>query len=290
MDRILRDFGGSVTMTTYDEAGAVADADGSNAPTVVVTDSAGVAVPGFTGARDSAGVYHANLPANLETLDEYAVGWSWPNGRSASSSFELVGAFLFATAELRARDSRLLDTVAFPQVKLRAIRAAIEDVFESRAVTARAFRPRGRRLTKDGSGRDVLVLPDFDVTVLRAVSIRSGSTADVWTSPEIAGVTVDPEGYLIRNSGSAWPEGRRNVTVLYEYGQREVPAMIREVALMAAVDLLLPSPMESGRATAVFTELGGYRITIAGRDGPFGIPDVDAELARWSRVWAGAVG
>jgi hypothetical protein len=48
--------------------------------------------------------------------------------------------------------------------------------------------------------------------------------------------------------------------------------------------LLLNSVLDQNeRATAVFTEASGYRLTIAGRDGPTGLPEVDAVLQQFGR-------
>jgi hypothetical protein len=64
------------------------------------------------------------------------------------------------------------------------------------------------------------------------------------------------------------------------HGYEAVPEPVRRAGLIYARTLLIRSAMEqSDRATAVFTDIGGYRLTIAGRDGPTGIPDVDAVLS-----------
>jgi hypothetical protein len=73
------------------------------------------------------------------------------------------------------------------------------------------------------------------------------------------------------------------VTILTEYGLRQTPAKIKREAMKYAKSLLLEGPLDEGRATAIFSDIGGYRLTIAGRDGPTGIPSVDAALAQFSR-------
>lgn len=279
MDRLLRDAGGSLALLSYDSAGVLADVDGSNAPTVAVTDSAGVTVAGFTGSRTSAGTYAATLPANLEVLDTYAAAWTWPNGQSRASAFELVGGFIFTVADLRASYAPFANTTNYPSATLKTIRDAVEDVFESDTVTRRAFRPRGNRQSVLGSGSDTLYTGVNDIYKVVSLVVSSGGV--VGTPPTVSTIRPYPDTTLRVESGT-WSWG--TVTVLYEYGIRSVPAKIKLEALKYAKSLLLEGPLDEGRATAVFSDIGGYRLTIAGRDGPTGIPSVDAALAQFSRV------
>jgi hypothetical protein len=274
MDRILRDAAGQLDLLTYDSTGALADVDGTNAPAVVVTDSAGVTVVGFTPSRTATGVYQATLPANLEILDTYEVAWNFSNGQTRRSEFELVGGFLFTVADVRALNSQLADTVAYPAAAIRRVRAEVEDVFEDPKITARAFRPRGRRLTVDGNDTDTLTTPDFDITSVVSASITG-------TAVTLTYVTIQPWGGLKLSTGT-WTSGVGNVSLLYEYGMRATPAKVRREALVLAKSYLQESPLQEGRATAVFTDIGGYRLTIAGRDGWTGIPSVDACLSQYS--------
>lgn len=272
--RILRDAGGTITLRTYDSAGAPADVDGTNAPTVVVVNSAGEAVPGFAGRRDGVGIYSADVPGDMETLDTYSVTWTWPNGQSRRSSFDLVGGFLFSIAELRAFDPVLADEVKYPADSIRGVRDVVEDRFA--AATGIAFAPRGGRAWLSGRGGRKLVLPDRDARVL--VRIRVDGVA---LSPdEMARVHLHPYGVLEREGG-VWPPGVRNVEVLYERGFPEPPTPVKRAGLRYAKHLLVSSPYDD-RATAMFTDAGGFRLTVAGRDGPTGLPEVDAVLREYA--------
>jgi hypothetical protein len=274
MDRVLRDAAGQLDLLTYDSTGALADVDGTNAPTVVVTDSAGVVVAGFTPSYTATGTYQATLPANLEVLDTYEVAWNFANGQTRSSEFELVGGFLFSIADVRALNSQLADTINFPAALIRRVRAEVEDVFEDPKITGRAFRPRGRRISLDGTGTDTVTLPDFDIVRLVSASVDGLALT-------LSDVTIQPWGGLTLGP-STWTSGRGNVSLLYEYGFRAAPSKVRREALVLAKSYLQESPLQEGRATAVFTDIGGYRLTIAGRDGWTGIPSVDACLMQYS--------
>lgn len=279
MERLLRDAGGTITLTSYDANGAAADVNGTEAPTVVVTDSAGVVVAGFTPSRTGTGTYQATLPNNLDTLDTYSVVWSWTNTQSRRTQFELVGGFIFTVAELRAYYAPFANTTNYPTAVLKAVRDAVEDVFESESVTNRAFRPRGMRKSVLGSGTDTLYLGTFDISKLVSLAVATGGVAG--TAPALSTVQVTPEGTLIV-AGNTWYWG--TVTALYEYGLGAVPQVIKTQAMKYAKAMLLEGPLDEGRATAVFSDIGGYRLTIAGRDGPTGIPTVDAALAQFARI------
>jgi hypothetical protein len=249
--------------------------DGTEAPTVAVTDSAGATVAGFTGSRTGTGEYQATLPADLETLDQYDVAWSWPNGQSRTTGFELVGGFIFTVADLRDYYAPFADTTNYPTAVLKEIRDAVEDVFEGDEVTHRAFRPKGKRQTLPGSGTAVLWSGTHDLHELVSVAVPSGATA-----PDVADVVLGTDTTLRLVIGS-WSFA--TVTILTEYGLRQTPAKIKREAMKYAKSLLLEGPLDEGRATAIFSDIGGYRLTIAGRDGPTGIPSVDAALAQFSR-------
>lgn len=285
MDQILRDSGGELTLSTYDAGGAPADVNGTEAPTLAVTDSGGTSVAGFTPSRTGPGAYKATLPGNLEVLDSYDIVWSWTNGQSRRTQFELVGGFLYSIAELRADDPALADAVAYPAALIRDWRAAILERFTK--VTRVSFVLRGRRAFLDGKGRSELLLPDIETQ--RVVSLKVDGVA--LSAGNLAKVKVYPHGELLWDGGS-FAAGFRNVEVLYEYGMVSTPEAVARVARRFARHLLLTAAPNSAaeeheRATAVFTDAGGYRLTIAGRDGPTGLPEVDAVLAQFTHKLEG---
>lgn len=270
MDRILRDAGGTILLTTYDTSGVVADVDGTNAPTVTVTNSAGSSQAGFTPSRTGTGAYQATLPANFETLDLYDVLWTWPNGQTRRTAFELVGSFLFAISDMKAFDNQLnVQTAAV----LRDLREEIESAFEEWG--NQAFTRRGFREFRDGDGTDTLFLDRWGLA-----SVVAGKVDGVaLTSPQLLDIHAYPTGRVVRETGS-WPVGHRNIELLVEHGPSIPEPKVSRAGLIYARYIAGAGLLDrEERATAVFTDGGeGYRLTIAGRDGFTGLPNVDSVL------------
>jgi hypothetical protein len=276
VDRILRSAAGTVQIQLYDSTGAVADPGGT--VTAAVKDSAGVAIAGSPFTASGTGTNPRTFSVTLAILDTYDVTWTLPDTSTRRTQFEVVGGFVFAVAELRAFDS-LLSAKTAPE--LREIREIVEEKFEVGGNVS--FTLRGHRVAVDGKGTDKVFVPDVEVRTLVAASIDSVALS----APEIAAVKVYPFGMLVRPS-SVWSLGWRNVSVLYEHGLADVPSAISRAAKKYARYLMLNSAAEaSERATAMFTEAGGYRLTLAGRDGPTGLPEVDAVLAEFGHASVG---
>jgi hypothetical protein len=279
MDRILRGPGATVELQLYDAGGDAVDAGGGNG-SAAVTDSAGVDVAGspFTATRLSTGRYAVAIPATLTVLDVYDVVWTFADTTTRRSQFELVGTFLFTQAELRGLDAVLANETDFPDAALVNARENAEQRFEEAAEVS--FTLRGDRELVDGNGRDAILSRHHELRSLVAAKIDG-------TAITAADVEVYPHGLLYRAAG--WTAGRRNVELLVEHGYETVPEPVRRVGLLYARSVLLRSALEqSDRATAVFTDIGGYRLTLAGRDGPTGLPEVDAVLAQFGRRQAGS--
>jgi hypothetical protein len=285
MDRLLRGAGGTLELLTYNDLGVLQDVDGANAPTVVVTDSAGVVVAGtFTPSKVPAttGTYHCTVPADLAILDVYDVTWTWVNptpDQVRTTQFELVGSFLFAVAELRASNADFANATIYPASTIARIRTEVEEAFARWARVS--FTRLGARPTLSGDGSAILLLPNR-----RPAAVVSASVAGVaLTTTQLAELDMDHTGAL-EWVNNAWSEGRGNVQLLYEHGYRTPPALIKDKGMQYARSLLTDSPFPD-RATASITELASYRITQPGRDGWSGIPAVDAAIAQFGYAHVG---
>lgn len=284
MDRLIRDAGGGdLQLLNYDAAGDLADVNGTANPDAssAVTDSGGNTVAGVTFTRTVPGTYKAALPGNVDILDVYDVVWSWANSQTRRSQFELVGRHLYTQADLRAFHKPLENQTAYPDAALRLIRDVVTDRFETAAGVS--FIPRGRREVVDGDATSTLLLRERLVT--RVVSVKIGGTA--LTVDELAKVHRYERGTLIRED-AVFDEGFRNVEVLYEHGHATVPGPVELAAKKYARYLhLAPVIDQNERATAVFTEGYGYRLTIPGKDGSTGLPEVDAVLEDYRKKGPG---
>lgn len=234
----------------------------------------------------------------LPYLDTYQVVWTGHiNGVDTkwTTDIELVGGYIFEIADLRGKDRVFKDTTKYPTWWLREVRTAVEDTLEGPRAAQLAFVPRGKRETVDGTSPDLtrgynpllygadyrgLKLPDFEVRDLYSLSINGTAL----TQDELDAITID-DNMLWKSAGVQWPAwswGHRNISVHYEYGlDRPSPAVTR-AALMLATEYLVTSPIP-GRATA--TSIGDqmFRLTIAGRDGVTGLPEVDAAIDQYGR-------
>lgn len=279
MDRLLRNAGGVVQLSLYDSSGELAN-PGGGAVTAAVTDSAGDPIAGspFAVANppDDTGILKFSLPATLDALGVYDVAWTLPDSSKRYTVLEVVGSFLFSVADLRAQEPKLTDASAYPAAALQALRSAIEERFEQ--VAGVSFTRRGRRARLNGRGLATTMLPDRLVTRIVSASIDDEAL-------DVDDLVLEQE--IGRLEGGTFSAGTQNVEVVYEHGWWPTPGPVARAGLEFAVEELLASPLEGGRATAVFTELGGYRLSIAGRDGSTGLPAVDAVLQQYGRKNAG---
>lgn len=275
MERIRRISAGSYSISVR-----AADADGvlvtPATPALTVLDGSGATA--YTGTPAAAlGLLSAYVPAaDLDLLDTYSCSWSgtvagatleWP------STIEIAGGYLFEIADLRASDPALADTVKYPGAACRAARTAAEERFEGAARVA--FVPRGRRVTLRGDGSYRLELPDNACRRVVSVSI-DGTALDAGALAELE---LREWGALDRPS--LWPAGS-SIAVYYEHGEDAPPAPVREAAMLLAREYLVRSAISS-RAVVEQTDVGAFRLSVAGRDRPTGIPDVDAVIEAFGR-------
>lgn len=296
MERLLRAQTGEISLVVEDADGDQVPAtgpDGTGLPQVAVTDSAGVGVAGspFASAlrAGTAGTYDAQFtPAATAVMDLYDAAWSFRSqGAGAAESerrqFKVVDAHLFTVAQLRGSDPVFEDAGEYPGRTIIRARDLVEERFEE--ITGIAFTPQARRVTLQGSGGRLLAVPDLYASRIVAASIDGVAL----TAPQLADITIHPAGFLERRTLGGWAFGTGlNVTVFYEYGMASPPAPVVRAGLLLARHLLLRKALENERATAVFTDIGGYRLSIAGREGPTGLPEVDSVLAEYTTQPAGA--
>lgn len=125
-----------------------------------------------------------------------------------------------------------------------AVTMATETV---KTLTEQDFAPATETIRLDGTGTDVLLLPQVPVSAAGTVVVNGGTL-------ESDDYGVTSEGLLIRTGGTAvwstwtqtsggpcayWPQGRRNVSVTYDHGYlsgtvADIPDDIRMVTMMIA--------------------------------------------------------
>lgn len=112
-------------------------------------------------------------------------------------------------------------------------------------------------VTLDGSGTQVLWLPESPVTAVASVTLYSGGDSEELLVEGIDNDYVWHEaGRLYRPDGVCWPSEPQSVTVVYSYGNSTIPADIRLVALQVAARVFALGPVVTESA-------GGYSATYA---------------------------
>lgn len=276
MDRITADASSAISVSFYNDLEGLLDPDG-NAVSVSVKNGAGTIVVASTPAtRSSQGVY--KLTVDLSTLDTYTATWVATftgNSQTVTTQFEVVGAEVFTLSELRASDRALSDNPGITRYTTELLRAARTAAVErlERAMGV-ALTPRGRRATLSGDGTNLLLVPDLELITLYSCSVDSVAITPTTIAAHEWGGLVHPD--------SVWAIGVRNISVHYAHGFPAPPAPVKRAALLLAVDYLIPSNLPA-RATVQSTDLGAFRLSVAGREGPTGIPEVDAVVEAFGR-------
>jgi hypothetical protein len=277
------------TVGTYEFTATAEDENGHaqhiSAPaTVTIRDGAGTVVVTDTPTIHAGKLKYVANAALMPRLDTYTITWTGvvdTESQSWVTQVELVGGYLFEISDLRGYDRAFQDTNKFPVETLRQVRAWVEDVIEGPQAADVAFVPRGRRVSIDGHSRYENRAWGLDVPDYLVRSVYSASVDGVaFTNSQLLALICDDD--TIWRPDTFWKEGIKNVSLHYEFGYDAAPGAITRAALLLAREYLVKSDLPS-RATA--TSIGDqyFRLTIAGRDGTTGLPDVDAAIAQFGR-------
>jgi len=116
-----------------------------------------------------------------------------------------------------------------------------------------------------------------------STSVFGGETSTALDHCDVSSITTD--GWKLdcdcrasRSNGDAAEAG----AIEYVYGKDSVPAPIKAAALSLAAYYLRAEAVPD-RAVGEATDAGFLRFTIAGKDGPTGLPEVDAAIAQFGR-------
>ena len=273
MERISLKTAGAyaLTVATIDAAGAAVTA---TAPVAIeVFDGTGTSV--YTGsATPTLGLCTAAVPvAELTELDTYTAVWTddaesplqWP------STVELCGGHLFEVADLRDFDPAFASTAKYPEAKMRQARLSAEIRFERAARLA--FAHRARRIAVPGDGSFRRRLPDNAVYSVLSASVDGVAL----TVDELAALVVQEWGALDRVDGLVWTAGK-TIAVHYLHGEGYAPEPVVTACKLLAREYLMKSSLSS-RAISESTDVGFFRLSVAGPGHSTGIPEVD-EVAR----------
>lgn len=267
----------SLEVATPDEAGALFT---STTPwSIAIKDGAGAAVLAATPATGKvSGITYEADHAILDALDTYVCTWTGMKSTAAKewqSIVELCGGYLFETSEMRAFDGAFASSTTYPEAKMRAARTAAEQRLEKACRVA--FVPRARRVVLAGNDSPTLFLPDNSVRSVTSLSVDGTA----FTADELAALDVREWGRLTRGDGYAFDDGAV-VAIFYEHGLDYPDAPVVQAAMLLAREYLVRSALSS-RATVEATDVGFFRVSVAGPDRPTGIPEVDAVITDFGR-------
>jgi hypothetical protein len=250
--------------------------------TVRVVDDAGIeVVPSTAAANNGTGGFTLTLtPAQTALLDVLKAYWTVTiagEQTTLSTIHEIVGGFLFAIADMR---KRLPDTTLYPTSDIAAARTWAETEIEN--ACGIAFVPRYARETLNGSGAQRLEPKWPRIRTLRGAVVDGVPMS----TTDLAGVVIELERFLTRPYGY-WRPWVSNVLIRYEHGLDTPPPGITAAAIDLARYKLINDAGQATidpRADRVITEDGTITLGLAGINGRFGIPTVDAAIDAWSEI------
>lgn len=282
--RILRGTAGTLRWTHLDENGTPSDPGA--AVSVTVTEADGTAVTSGsateTGTAKTGEHTFALTAAQTASLHLLTVTWAVSGGGTFTTYAEVVGGFYFSLEDARKSDATLADVVKYPDALMLEVRREVEDEFED--ITGVAFVPRYARLTLPGSGSAVLQPGARQIRSLRSARQYSDLSTASYTSlsaSEIAAVAVSSTA-LTRTDGVWWDRGAGNLVIEIEHGYDRPPPTLKRAALTRLRHRLnfTKSGIPDRAQSFVVAEGGTFSLGQASKR-KTGIPEVDAELARY---------
>jgi hypothetical protein len=255
---------------------------------VVSLDDTELVPAGSATVDAGTGARQFTLPAGATSqLDTLTTTWSTATYGDLVTTVEVVGAYLFTLRQARNFEyGALRDEMTYTNDDIDRMRAWLTD--ELQGICGQSMIPRATLETRSSRGLSVLGTTWAHVNSVRSISYRSASTAD-WvalTADELLAIQVVDAGIVANEALVAFTTGVQNYRLLYDHGYASPPGLMSDAALKLARARLVRSGV-SDRAMSIASELGTEQLAIANEtlDRHFGIPDVDAEIARWSVRW-----
>lgn len=288
--QVLRGAAETVSVAYYDADGVLTD---PGTVTIGIVNAAGATVQAAGTATSGSGQAartYSLTPTHTASLDRLTLTWTSATLGVRTTDVEVAGAYLFTVAEARAWGAKvngaypLQSASDYPAATIEEARARITEEIEGHCKVS--FVPRYEREMLDGNGSRCLLLPHYGVTGVRAIETRDVGAA-TWTAfdaDELADVSVDPIGELVRELLGTFPAGRRNVRVGYEHGWQAPPLAIKRAALDVLLDQL-PATNVSRRALQEASEFGTIQLARqdSSRGWYFGLPHVDSVIGDYYR-------
>lgn len=247
---------------------------------VAITEEDGTVITarstaGITENIAGSGVYSKTLTAPA-TAGDYLIVWDNGTGDYADPEYLYVTASspdgdYFSVSEIRERfPAELRDTTKYPDEVIEARRGEVEERLERLCDVA--FVPRTATSIVSTDGGSYLSVPhNKPIAVSEATDDGTAVTVD-------DALLASGSFYL----AAGWGLGVSNLTVTYTHGYSEIPAAVKEAAMLWTRELVVKGPV-TDRATQIPTEAGGtINLATPGLLGSTtGIPAVDEIIAEY---------
>lgn len=294
--RILQNTAARLRVLCRDADGEFADPGASC--TVVVTRASGTALASGSATKLSTGIWYYDLTvAQTLALDELQAVWTGADGSIRTTFHPVCGSWFWSASTARAIDPSLADQSQYTDEDIQLKRLEVER--ECEAICDRAFVPRFRRITLDGSGTSELLLPVGDIRSIRSIQIYTRAGSSVYralTEDQLAslvwerGTPLNPgDSHIRRTDNRAFDEGYGNVVVEVEYGLDQPPEdLVRATLKRLRWSLNAATGRIPDRATSFTAENGQtFRLDLPGAY-KTGQPEIDAVYQRYSRRMRGS--
>lgn len=286
IQRVRQSTAATLQVTTTDQYGAGEDRSG--AVLVTVTRADGTELVSATSATSAgAGVYTLSLTAaDTALLDVLTATWTdVADGVDWYTYHRIVGGFLFTIGEARAYDDVLNDSAKYPDTRLAATRAEVED--EAEWICDRSFVPAYAWLLADGNGTPTITVPLHDLRRVRSCSILETADGPTTTlsAVELAALALPANtSSVTRTDGNVFPFGRNNVRLGIEYGLPGPDEMMVRAAITRCRSRLNAPKTGLPERTRSHTDAAGNTYQFTGPDAfRTGVDSVDAVYLRYSK-------
>jgi hypothetical protein len=276
--RILRGVAATLSWQNVDSDGTAAAPSGVVTVGVTTADGTVVVAAGTATTGTGTGPRTVALTAaQTADLNLLTVTWTDAGDSSTHSTLvEVVGGWYFSVAEARASDATLTDSTKYPDAAVLTARREVEEDFER--ICDVAFVPRYRREQVSSQCGEILLPTPLPRTVRSVRLYSDGTSYTALTASELADLRLDPTGLICGTLGTY-----DRVVVEWEHGHGKPPSALKTKALrylrFRLNEALSAIP---DRATSFSIDQGGtYRLDTASQ-WKVGVPDIDAELQRWS--------
>lgn len=177
---------------------------------------------------------------------------SGPSGEASAFNIEFVSRHYFDIREIREGSDR----EAFADL-------GDDDLSRARRMAVEVFERNSGRCFIERIGATRVYACDGFVTLAHA---------------DVTELIEAPEGYrLVSHCQAAGPATGDPASFVYRYGTGNVPEKVRKAVLMLA-EYYAREVAWSARTQSISTDEGFMRLSIAGQDGPTGLPEVDAVM------------